>query len=246
MLHCKQHNQQGTVDECARTHAKQLTAGIRTSLQHSHFWLGFVKVKDVRSANPPMQEVILPDEDDSQSPAQVKLNKDNDSQIKLEYFSLTQLFWLGFVKVNNFHFASAVSLLKSGEQCYIKAVNNNSNNNTHSANPSTQEVILTTDDSKTAAMVKLNKDNGFTNSTDSAVHGIGSAFTKPGHAYSKSFLRVACYVPLQASNSYLKGEKKKLQKKQKLQCYFKNRSLSIACMYPERDIIYFISIIFSS
>ena len=64
-------------------------------------------------------------------------------------------------------------------------------------------------------MVKLNKDNGFTNSTDSAVHGIGSAFTKPGHAYSMSFLRVACYGPLQASNSYLKREKKKLQKNPK-------------------------------
>ena len=64
MLHCKQHNQQGTVGERASTHAKQLTAGIRTSLQHNHFWLGFVKVKDVRSANPPMQEVILTDEDD--------------------------------------------------------------------------------------------------------------------------------------------------------------------------------------
>ena len=96
VLHCKQHNQQGTVGERARTHAKQLTAGIHASLQRGHFWLGFVKVKDVRSANPPVQEVIPTDGEDSKSPAQVKLNKDNDSQIKLKYFSLTQLFlaWL--------------------------------------------------------------------------------------------------------------------------------------------------------
>ena len=74
-------------------------------------------------------------------------------------------------------------------------------------------MILTTDDSKTAAMVKLNKDNGFTNSTDNAVHKMGSPFTKPGHAYSMSFPRVACYVLLQASNSYLKRKKKTLKKK---------------------------------